>query len=413
LLQWQDPNAVLDIKWAAVTTGWGSEGDWVVCLPESCTGWHDGFEAKGVHVTFDAVSSDHVYATEGDGFTGEGIINFTGDETGCGADGTGACYNQNSGVESVTWSLYGCAAGRYDLGFTYSLLTANRPLILEINGVQVDNLNFAYNPNLGLTGAGTNTGVCNSRDCSPRGTGGDLPHSPTWGEEFAGGVPLVEGMNTVTLSAQHKSGPDIDFLEVNAANGRDTVSQHGVVHITADNGYTLFINGDEIGSGGAVLPADDPMYEADGWMRTDAWAFHDSCQTPTAFAVEAVDSEGVAAVIAEVSHCGFSTKTGPDWKCAVAGCTPGAATGTKGCSEVNSRTYSVIPTQMSWDEARQACRQRFPNGDLASIHTANQQALAAAACKAAPLWVDDDHGVSNLYTYVNIWLARIIDTLCP
>ena len=94
------------------------------------------------------------------------------------------------------------------------------------------------------------------------------------------------------------------------------------------------------------------------------------------------DSEGVAAVIAEVEHCGFTTNTGTEWKCAVAGCTPGASTGTIGCSEVNTRTYHVLDTAMGWAEARQACRQAFPGGDLASIHNAEQQNLATDVCRA-------------------------------
>ena len=37
-LLWQDPDAVLDIQWAGVATGWGSDGDWIVCIPERCGG---------------------------------------------------------------------------------------------------------------------------------------------------------------------------------------------------------------------------------------------------------------------------------------------------------------------------------------------------------------------------------------
>ena len=198
-------------------------------------------------------------------------------------------------------------------------------------------------------------------------------------------------MNTITLTAQAHSGPDLDFMEVNSANGRDIVTQHGIIRITADNGYILYINGNRVGAGGAALPADDPMYERDGWLRTDTWAFRDSCQTPTAYAIEAVDSEGIAAVLAEATHCGFETTTGTDWKCAVAGCTPGAVTGTIGCSEVNTRTYHVIQELMSWQEAQQRCRQEFPGGGLASIHNQEQQNLAAAECRKAPLWINDDH----------------------
>ena len=367
LLQWQDPDAVLDINWAAVATGWGSDGDWIVCLPENCAGWHDGFEAHLTgHVTLDVVADDHPYATAGDGYTGQGVINFQGDDTGCGADGSGHCYTQNTGVESVTWTLYGCKAGSYDLGFPYALGTGDRPLALDVNGVSTANLPFSSQ----FRNMATNVGA-----------GGSATRSATWGEQYAPMVTLAEGMNTITLTAQGHSGPDIDMLEVNAANGRDVATSHGIVRITADNGYILYVNGDRIGAGGAALPADDPMYEQDGWRRTDTWAFRDSCQTPTAYAIEAVDSEGVAAMLAEVSHCGFTTNTGTEWKCAVAGCTPGAATGTIGCSEVDTRTYHVLDTAMTWTAARQACRQQFPGGDLASIHSAEQQNQAADVCR--------------------------------
>ena len=70
-------------------------------------------------------------------------------------------------------------------------------------------------------------------------------------------VDLIEGQNSITLAATGHSGPDIDMLEVNPINGRSSVSMHGVIHITADNGYVLYINGDRIGAGGAGLPATD------------------------------------------------------------------------------------------------------------------------------------------------------------
>ena len=123
-------------------------------------------------------------------------------------------------------------------------------------------------------------------------------------------MDLIEGINTVTLAATGMSGPDIDMLEVNQANGHDTVSQHGVVHITADNGYVLYINGDRIGAGGAGLPATDPNHDRDGWTRTDTWSFRDSCQTPTAFAIEGVDSEGI--VSTPRSAVAFDTPTSSD-----------------------------------------------------------------------------------------------------
>ena len=41
IASWQDPNEVLNARLAAVATGWGNEGDWVVCLPEQCSGVFD------------------------------------------------------------------------------------------------------------------------------------------------------------------------------------------------------------------------------------------------------------------------------------------------------------------------------------------------------------------------------------
>ena len=44
-LTWQDPDVVLAFKCAAVSTGWGADGDWVVCTPEQCSGVFDAVEA--------------------------------------------------------------------------------------------------------------------------------------------------------------------------------------------------------------------------------------------------------------------------------------------------------------------------------------------------------------------------------
>ena len=57
------------------------------------------------------------------------------------------------------------------------------------------------------------------------------------------------------------------------------------------------------------------MYERDGWKRTDTYSFTAPCETPTTYAIEAVDSEGVAAVIANFVHCGEGTHTDENWVC--------------------------------------------------------------------------------------------------
>ena len=101
------------------------------------------------------------------------------------------------------------------------------------------------------------------------------------------------------------SGPNLDRIEVQAGTPTgDIAKAYGHVFITADNGYILYINGDRIGAGGAALSPDDDRYDADGWVRTDRWGYTRPCNTPTSYAIEAVDSEGVAALLAEITHCG-------------------------------------------------------------------------------------------------------------
>ena len=103
----------------------------------------------------------------------------------------------------------------------------------------------------------------------------------------------------------------------------------------------MCLQGDRIGAGGAALPADDPKFEQDGWVRTDGWSFHAPCKTPTAFAIEAVDSEGVAALLASTRHCGTNIVTNDQWKCSPV--TPFALGA--------DRTFTAVPTPMNWDQA--------------------------------------------------------------
>ena len=46
LMTMQDSTDIQDIQYAGVSTGWGSDGDWVVCIPERCTGVHDAVTAS-------------------------------------------------------------------------------------------------------------------------------------------------------------------------------------------------------------------------------------------------------------------------------------------------------------------------------------------------------------------------------
>ena len=87
-------------------------------------------------------------------------------------------YDSNSHPEYVTWQLWGCPAGRYDLGFVYSAATINRPMLVEVNGVSAATPTFN----------------------GQRRASGATGQSTVWAEQFVQ-VDLVEGQNTVTLAA--------------------------------------------------------------------------------------------------------------------------------------------------------------------------------------------------------------------
>ena len=162
LLQWQDPDAVLDLHWAAVATGWGSDGDWTVCIPESCSGWHDAMEAKeSGNVSIDLIdpNSDSV-------FTGTGVVNFLGDETGCGEDGSSRCYSRNvNSDESVTWTLYGCRAGLYDLGWSKTVMLS--PFCRAGRLANPRSTVLQPTRSRRATGSSTSTSTAAPRRCSP------------------------------------------------------------------------------------------------------------------------------------------------------------------------------------------------------------------------------------------------------
>ena len=79
-------------------------------------------------------------------------------------------------------------------------------------------------------------------------------------------------------------------------------SAHGVVHVTADNGYSLYINGQQIGSG-------------ESWVDTDEYTFDAPCDQPTVYGIEGYDLGGIASVIMEATHCGEQVRTDTRWKC--------------------------------------------------------------------------------------------------
>lgn len=113
-LLWQDPNAVLDIQWAAVATGWGSDGDWIVCIPERCGGKLDAAAAT--------LTGARVGSHRRVGYAGDGYVWFP-DEAG----------------DQVQITLAGCEAGPYSMGLNVAVSAAEsgRSFAVNVNGVDV------------------------------------------------------------------------------------------------------------------------------------------------------------------------------------------------------------------------------------------------------------------------------------
>ena len=383
-MQWQDPNEVLDVTKAAVATGWGNEGDWVVCLPEQCSGWFDATVATLGAAPGSGLPGP-VLCTEDNGGAGAGNGFGEVDAGGCdgreGAHGGGYVDYQAAQGDRVTFDLSGCEAGAAALHFKYQLGDQNgRAMSVLVNGAPANMMQNGGMPIQTQVNDWQHGGGSRVRTLGVDG-GVTFPPTGGWGPTNWGNlhtqVRLNTGHNTITLQTSNSdgnnnpSGVNFDRLQVQAATADGTTSnQWGRVYITADNGYILYVNGDRIGAGGAALPADDPQYEKDGWVRTDQWGFTAPCTTPTAFAVEAVDSEGVAALIASTRHCGTNIATNDQWKCSPV--TPFALGA--------DRTFHAVDTSMTWEEANRYCTQNF--GGLASIHNAEEQQLARDACGA-------------------------------
>jgi hypothetical protein len=389
-MQWQDPNDFLDVTKAAVATGWGNEGDWVVCIPEQCSGWFDATVAT-LSAEPGSTSTGPVLCTEENGGAGAGGGFGTVDAGGC--DGRQGSHNggyvdyQAAQGDRVTFDLSGCDAGAAALHFKYQLGDPGRAMQILVNGAPATMAapNGVSTPHAQQStvswqqGGGSNVRAVQEFN----GVGGLVlfPSQGGWGATNWGNlhtqVRLNTGHNTITLATSNvdgndaSSGVNLDRMQVQAATPDGSSStEWGRVYITADNGYILYVNGDRIGAGGAALPSDDPHYEQDGWVRTDQWGFTASCSVPTSFAVEAVDSEGVAAMIASTRHCGTNIVTNDQWKCSpVSPMALGA-----------DRVFHAIDTPMDWNQANQYCTQNYAG--LASIHNAEEQQLAREACGA-------------------------------
>ncbi len=358
-MQWQDPNEILDIQLAAVATGWGNEGDWVVCLPEQCSGFFDATEA--------VLQGPVVCTNDHNNF---GTVDAGGCDGREGAYGNGYVDFQNGMGDRATFHLSGCAAGAASVNLRYQNGN-NSPVRVYVNGAPAETQ--------GTVAQGmAHPGILNLPSTGGWGSAGCQGPACNWRARDTQ-VNLNVGHNTITFETAKdpsdpsgpSSGLNLDRIEVQAGTPTGEVAKsYGHVHITADNGYILYINGDRVGAGGAALAVDDPQYEADGWVRTDSWGFYRTCHTPTAFAIEAVDSEGVAALLAEIDHCGSSIVSSTQWKCSPV--TPFALGA--------ERTFHAVDTPMNWDQANQYCTQNF--GGLASIHSAEEQDLARQACGA-------------------------------
>ena len=77
---------------------------------------------------------------------------------------------------------------------------------------------------------------------------------------------------------------------------------NGQLHIAADSGYTVSVNGQIVGHGSA-------------WTRTGAYSFLAPCTEPTVYAIRGIDNGGMASILAEINHCGQTFSSGKEWRC--------------------------------------------------------------------------------------------------
>ena len=329
-MQWQDPDDILDITYAGVATGWGSDGDWVVCIPERCTGQFYAADA-----TLQGATAHTVPARGGK---------------------PGGSYVQLNATtpSDVRFHLAGCAAGHYTVGITYQLASPKGNLSIAVNGVQMKHEGQNLLLPMSRTGRYAREAF--------------LQQSMDFGN----------GENIVTIASPAVSGYLL-FIEVMPAQGGKllTASQgvRGVAHITADNGYVLYINGQRIGGGGRAVPSTDRHYHREGWQNTDTYSFQASCNVYTEYAIEGVDKEGVAAVLGQFEHCGQVISTSSDWKCA-----PVTTAALADHSTMANRRFYGINKAMSWSDANNYCRAHYTQGNLASIHSIEDQRRASKAC---------------------------------
>ena len=110
------------------------------------------------------------------------------------------------------------------------------------------------------------------------------------------------------FTQQGQAGGRIWHSELCMPDGSDrdaSTDENGQIHMAVDNGYTVYVNGQELGS-------------AEDWTTTDTYTFTASCEQPTVYGIDCYDLDDgavYAAILADISHCGESIMTGTHWKC--------------------------------------------------------------------------------------------------
>ena len=359
VLQFQDEDEPVEVNYAAVATGWGSDGSWVVCFPEKCDGVHDAVTAKLVGME----------VCDGCGHGCGGVCNPRDCANGLnscpkgskinklakfGHTGEGMVNPRHESGDSMTFHLAGCKAGAHSLGFAYQLAPGKRGGVTNLRTMQLSVNGIKIEPQLKFPATG----------------GWSEEH---WKEIFKR-VQLLAGSNVVQLATTGTEGPNFDSLEVSEINNNNgmAVSSRGSVKITADNGYILYINGERIGAGGASQGKALGQSSYNQWWSTNSYEFIASCKIPTTFAIHAVDSGGIAAVIASFQHCGRAISTSDRWKCA-------PVTSITTSEKASQRRFIVGPTPMPHSQAKEYCRQKYD--DLASIHNAEENRRVMLECR--------------------------------
>ena len=120
---------------SGVATGWGNEGDWVVCIPEQCSGYFDAAEAT---------LTGAIVCTDADTTGTTGRVNAGGCDGHTGFHDGGYVDFQNENNDRAMFTLSGCAAGPASIVFKYASGTSmpQRPMELLVNGADQGSINF-------------------------------------------------------------------------------------------------------------------------------------------------------------------------------------------------------------------------------------------------------------------------------